>query len=66
MRITGKLVAINKDYTMQKDKLTIVANEKLDTETMQDYFDKTLEIKLDIAKKKRSLNANRLCVGTSR
>lgn len=58
MRITGKLVAINKDYTMQKDKLTIVANEKLDTETMQDYFDKTLEIKLDITKKKRSLNAN--------
>lgn len=58
MKITGKLMAINKDYTMQKDKLTIVINEKLDNAEMQNYFDKPLEIKLDVAKKKRSLNAN--------
>lgn len=51
-------MSINKDFNMQKDKLTIVIDEKLDTQEMQEYFDKPLDIKIDIAHKKRGLNAN--------
>lgn len=58
MKLTGKLVSINRDYTMQKDKLTIVVDDKLDLQGMQDYYDKKLDIKIDIARAKRGLNAN--------
>ena len=58
MKITGKLVAINKDFNFMKDKLTILVNEKLEALQMQEYFDKPLDISINISKKKRGLNAN--------
>ena len=58
MNITGRLVSINRDYSMQKDKLTIVVNETLNADQMQEYFEKPLDIKIDVARKKRGLNAN--------
>ena len=58
MRLTGKLVSIGKDHTSSKNRLTIVANEMLDSQKLQEYFDKTLDIKIDVEKKKRGLNAN--------
>lgn len=43
---------------MQKDKLTIIVSEKLNPLEMQDYSDKLLDIKIDVARQKRGLNAN--------
>lgn len=58
MKITGRLVGITKDFSTAKDKITLVVNEKLNPLEMQDYSDKTLDIKLEVARKKRGLNAN--------
>lgn len=58
MKLTGKIVGINKDYLMQKDKITIVVNEKLNPQEMGEYSDKQLDIKIEPHRQKRGLNAN--------
>lgn len=58
MKITGKLVGINKDYLMQKDKITLVVNEKLNPKEMEEYLDKPLDIEIKPERRKRGSNAN--------
>lgn len=58
MKLTGKLVGINKDYLMQKDKITLVVDEKLNPKEMEEYLDKPLDIEIKPERKKRGSNAN--------
>ncbi len=58
MRFSGKLVSVGKDYELSRDRITIVSSERLNPQQMQDFFDKPLDIRIDVARKTRGLNAN--------